>query len=55
VSTLSNFYKEEIKEAYSKSLGDMWILYACAAATGLLVSFAIYLNESETDGDAFDT
>jgi MFS family permease len=54
VSTLSNFPREAIKEAYTKSLGDMWILYTCAAATGLLISLAINLNKSETRDNALE-
>jgi MFS family permease len=52
VSTLSKIPREEIMEAYAKSLQDMWILYACTAAVGLLVSFAIKSKGLEIDGSA---
>ena len=41
VSELKEPEKTAVKTLYSNSLRDMWILYASAAAIGLLVSFAI--------------
>lgn len=54
VPSLTSVQQEAIKEAYTKSLGDMWILYTCAAASGLLVSLTNSLDASELHDDTLD-
>ncbi|KAG2014495.1 hypothetical protein GB937_006720 [Aspergillus fischeri] len=41
IQSLSRGEAQIVKEAYSQSLSRMWILYACFAAAGLLMSFGI--------------
>jgi hypothetical protein len=41
ISTLNEAEQVVVKKAFATSLSRMWILYACVAAVGLVLSFGI--------------
>jgi hypothetical protein len=49
VRSLSPGEAQIVREAYSPSLSRMWILYACFAAAGLLMSFGIQNQTLRTE------
>jgi hypothetical protein len=49
VRSLSPGEAQIVREAYSQSLSRMWILYACFAAAGLLMSFGIQNQTLRTE------
>ncbi|GFF40534.1 uncharacterized MFS-type transporter C1399.02 [Aspergillus udagawae] len=49
IQSLSHREAQIVKAAYSQSLSRMWILYACFAAAGLLMSFGIQNQTLRTE------
>lgn len=41
IKGLTTLQQEIVKKVYSESLSRMWILYACVASLGLVLSFGI--------------
>ena len=41
IQTLSSVQKSVVRNAFAQSLSTMWIMYACMAGIGLLLSFGI--------------
>jgi hypothetical protein len=53
ISTLTQAQQVVVKKAFATSLSRMWILYACVAAVGLVLSFGIdrkVLSSQTEDG-----